>query len=280
MATQITEPATVGPGLTDWTNFIDRTTKQGRGYFGVTFSNLDSGSESKPQAGSIIENNGSFFQSASEESPTGWSSISNSTQAYMYMSSAGAYSYSTSAPTFSTSKNGWYSGTSRAVLKVYKDSSGNYTKKGIYVNTKYIADDIYIENDLTVGNDAEIGGSMTLGDGLDLGSTGGLDVATNTRYLHGTYTLGDIYDALAPFFTADDQELLVNGMYGTYSSPSITMYQVTRVKRVNSTTLKIYHLLFQAIYTTAGSLGGTIVDTTDTNITTASSTSYEVSLSW
>ena len=149
MATQITEPATTGTiGLTDWTNFIDRTTKQGRGYFGVTFSNLDATTESKPQAGSIIENNGSFFQSASEESPTGWSSISNSTQAYMYMDNAGAYSYSTSAPTFSASKNGYYNGTSRAVLKVYKDASGNYTNKGVYFSQNYIAGEIDTTDDI------------------------------------------------------------------------------------------------------------------------------------
>ena len=106
------------------------------GYEAVTIDEYATTASPEVQAGSKIEINGDLYKFTSAEAITGWSGISNSTQAYIKFVPSGSsvtVAYTSTAPTWSDSKQGWYGtgGTAndRYIFAVYKDGSGNYTKK-------------------------------------------------------------------------------------------------------------------------------------------------------
>lgn len=68
---------------------------------------------------------------------------------------------------------------------------------------------------------------------MELGSSAFYDVGTSSRYLHGTYTSKNIFDALSPFISTIGQEMMITGyLSGTAS----------RAKRIDSTTVRVYHI--------------------------------------
>ena len=118
---------------------VDRLDKM-VGYIQCSLSNYDNNLEPDIEAGSCLEVDGSFFYVTSDESISGWSGISNSTQTYIKATPSGSagnqslsFSYTTTAPTWSGAKQGYYeTGTSNRIIGiVYKDSSGNYTNKNM-----------------------------------------------------------------------------------------------------------------------------------------------------
>jgi hypothetical protein len=92
----------------------------------ITLSNYDNNSAPDVKVGSVFENNGAqFVVETSDETPTGYAGITNSTTFYLYYdSSAGAFIYSNTAPTWSNALQNWYNGNDRALFMMYKDSGG------------------------------------------------------------------------------------------------------------------------------------------------------------
>lgn len=117
---------------------VDKTvsiTWFGNGIYGYEASAItENATDSEPvvEDGSKIEISNEIYSFTGNESITGWSGISNSTQAYIYFVPAGSACtviFSATAPTWDTAKNGWYNGNNRAIWAVYRDSSGSYTSK-------------------------------------------------------------------------------------------------------------------------------------------------------
>jgi len=102
------------------------------GYEAVSISNYDNTSEPKVQAGAVIEISQELYEFSSEETLTGWSGISDDTQAYIYFVPSGSSCtviFSTTAPTWSDVKNGWYNGNNRALFAVYRTDATTYSNK-------------------------------------------------------------------------------------------------------------------------------------------------------
>ena len=106
------------------------------GYQAVSLTNFTSDTlEPALAAGSRLEIGGALFVAAGNESITGWSGIAVSSDVYIKLTVSGASataSFTTTAPTWSTSAQGWYSGSDRYIGGLYKDGSGNYAQKWLY----------------------------------------------------------------------------------------------------------------------------------------------------
>jgi hypothetical protein len=106
------------------------------GYQAVSLTNFTSDTlEPQIAAGSRLEIGGALFVAAGNESITGWGGISVSSDVYIKLTVSGASataSFTTTAPTWSTSKQGFYDGSDRYIGGLYKDGSGNYARKWLY----------------------------------------------------------------------------------------------------------------------------------------------------
>ena len=110
-----------------------------KGQARVTISEYDTDSAPVVKVGSVFDCNGAQYAvNTADETPTGYSGISNSTTFYLYFDeSAEAFIYSETAPTWSDDLQGWYNGNDRALFSMYKDSGGTlYQYKNIITNDK------------------------------------------------------------------------------------------------------------------------------------------------
>ena len=103
----------------------DQLVKQRKGYLGISITNWTTTTLPAIAAGSSIEIADSIYYSTAEEiiDSTGvWGTFGNSTFVYAYIDPASATSIlTTTAPTWSTSKNGFYgTGELRLVGIIYK----------------------------------------------------------------------------------------------------------------------------------------------------------------
>lgn len=106
--------------------------KQRLGYQAISLTNFSATTEPSVTAGSKIEVDGALYEFTSDETGTGWSGIGVSNDVYFYLVPSGSsstWAYSTTAPTWSTSKQGWYNGLNRCFGGCRKDASGNYVGK-------------------------------------------------------------------------------------------------------------------------------------------------------
>ena len=130
MGSQIAIPIN---GAADWSDFVDFTQRIARGYHGVSLTNYENDSEPQVAAGSGVEVGGAFYEFTALESITGWGAISNDTVAYIKVVPAGAaitVEFVAAAPTWSTSKQGWYVGNDRYLFDLSRGaSSGVYSSK-------------------------------------------------------------------------------------------------------------------------------------------------------
>jgi len=124
-----------GVGNVNLTSMMETLDRQRRGYQAISLTHYDDNLECKIAAGSIIEVGGALFKTEALESITGWGGIGNSNDVYVKIVPAGAVAtavFVTAAPTWSTSKQGWYAGNDRYVGGLYKDSGGAYVIKWLY----------------------------------------------------------------------------------------------------------------------------------------------------
>jgi hypothetical protein len=111
---------------------INAIEKQRVGYQAVSLSNFDNDSEPQVCAGSKIEIAGALFEFTGNESITGWGAIGINNDVYIKLvvaDTAVTAEFTTVAPTWSTTKQGWYHDLDRYIARLYKDGSGLYTRK-------------------------------------------------------------------------------------------------------------------------------------------------------
>lgn len=109
--------------------------KQRLGYPGVSLTHMSDSAEPRIAAGSKVEIGGALYQFSADETGTGWAGIGASNTVYILVTPSGttcAWSYTTTAPTWSTSKQGFYIASDRVIGGLYKDAGGNYTAKWLY----------------------------------------------------------------------------------------------------------------------------------------------------
>jgi len=118
--------------LSQVTVYANQIAKQRLGYQAISLTNYDNDLEPQIAAGSKVEIGGALFEAVSDENISGWAGISNSSHVYIKLIVSGATAtaeFTTDAPTWSTSKQGWYDGDDRYIGGLYKDASGNYYNK-------------------------------------------------------------------------------------------------------------------------------------------------------
>jgi hypothetical protein len=109
--------------------------KQRLGYSGISLTHFADAVEPQIAAGSKLETGSALYDFPTDETITGLAAIANNSQIYIRTTVAGTditASGTVAAPAWSTSKQGWYIGTDRVIGGMYKDGSGNYTKKWLY----------------------------------------------------------------------------------------------------------------------------------------------------
>ena len=111
------------------------------GYCGVSLTNYSTSALSAIASGSAIEIAGAFFKADADITinATSWTAITTATTAYVTLTPSGTAGsqiltaeYSATAPTWSTSKQGWYASAAssvRYVAQVYKVSSTQQSYK-------------------------------------------------------------------------------------------------------------------------------------------------------
>jgi hypothetical protein len=235
--TQYTEPATVNPSLTDWQNSIARDNASSRGFAEVDLDDYEDGATApKVAVGSRFDNNGALYVvSGAAESISGIAGISNSTTFYVYFDvSAGVFLASTTAPTFDKEKRGWYNGNDRALFRIYKDSSGEYDKRGFIENVESISSDLDIKGELSLfpnisslGDRVRVNTSVSSGSQLTLdagiyylalstggASTGTIDIFLSTSSWLQTHFLGNS-DSWFGLFFSDGTNIRINCTAGS-----------------------------------------------------------------
>jgi hypothetical protein len=144
--------------------------KQAVGFIKLSVTNYDTTSEPQIENGSIVEVAGSLFQYTGDESATGWAGISNSTACYMRVSESGgslSAEYTDTAPTWDGTKQGWYdaTGSYRYILRLYKDSSGNYVNKDVYAGRygeRGVQYQTVVEEDTSTGLSQSYNGTISV----------------------------------------------------------------------------------------------------------------------
>lgn len=142
---------------------------QRRGMLALSLTNFANTSES--QLVGTVEVNGSVYEFATAESATGWSGISDWTQAYIKLVpnvGAGtiAAEYTETAPTWDADKAGWYgtgaNANHRYVAGVYR-TAGAYGVKWLYLQIQDGSDNvrIYGQGNVKIDNSLEVDGTIT-----------------------------------------------------------------------------------------------------------------------
>ena len=126
-----------GIGDVNLTSLMETLDRQRRGYQAISLTHYDDNLEPKITAGSIVELGGALFKCEADESITGWAGIGNENDVYIKLVPSGStatVAFITAAPTWSTSKQGWYVGNDRYVGGLYRDASGNYSRKWLFLH--------------------------------------------------------------------------------------------------------------------------------------------------
>lgn len=132
-----------GVGDNNFTSFQETLDTTRRGKSSITLSNYDNDSAPVVKVGSWFESAGALLEVvSSDETPTGYGSVATSSEFWLYFDSTATttpyFYYDDTAPTWSNSKQGWYSSTvanDRALFSMYKDSGGTlYQEKYLLTN--------------------------------------------------------------------------------------------------------------------------------------------------
>ncbi len=141
--------------------------KQRIGFLQLTLTNFASTSEPAIAAGSVVEVGGSLYVFSGDEAITGWSGVSNETDAYIKLvPGVGLMTaeFVEAAPTWSDSKQGWYNGIDRYVAGLHRGAgAGDYEDKWVYQRSQDNNAGHRFYGDGTVDIDAGIKGNLPVG---------------------------------------------------------------------------------------------------------------------
>ena len=248
-------------GDVNLTSLMETVDRQRRGYQALSLTNFASLLEPKIASGSLVEVSGALFKFEIDESITGWSGIANSNEVYIKLVPSGSSItavFTTTAPVWSDSKQGFYSTNDRYIGGLYKDGSGNYSKKWLY---KYLTEVTGVVRVFGTG-DLSIAGMVNTDRVLEFASDAsiGWDESANEFVIdkalrvtgkvkpestyHGTYqsaspTENAVFDALAPFIPNVGDTILISGSAGTGVSVDI-LINFNRAFRSSSTVILLY----------------------------------------
>ena|SRR3990167_2670554 len=116
------------------------------GFQAVSLSAMETTSAPSIMAGSKLEVAGAFFTWGTDETPnaSSWTALSAQTHVYLACTPSGSAgnqiltaSWDGTAPTWSTSKQGWYSSTGsniRIIASTYKESATEYKNKALLIH--------------------------------------------------------------------------------------------------------------------------------------------------
>lgn len=233
-----------GVGDNNFTSFQNTLDVTRRGGANVTISEYDTDAAPSVKVGSWFENNGALIEVVSaDETPTGYSGITNDTEFYLYYdASAEAFIYSEDEPDWSDSKQGWYHPTEtndRALFSMFKDSGGT-----LYQDKTFIQQESFQRNVIT--------------DSIEEKNTGeGVKHLSKTKwkyYYEGNgETNGDIYDAISSWVPNVGDKMPVYGI--TEVQASSNSISVVTMQRTSTT--EIYFTGLQ--FTGSSTLGALIV---------------------
>lgn len=193
-----------GPGDNNFTAFQNSLDSQRRGDSSITITEADSSSAPSVIVGSWFECDGALYEIVTgNETPTGYSGISNSTVFYMYFDvSATAFIYDSTAPSWSDAKQGYYhptNTTDRAFYSIYKDSGGTLYNEKIKLLNK---------NEIRSG------------------------------YLFGQYQFDYIFSRLSSIIPDTGDVMVLNGGYS--NDGATDTYLFSHVERFTSTQMRFY----------------------------------------
>jgi hypothetical protein len=100
----------------------------------ISLTHFTDTAEPSVAAGSKLECGGALYEATADETATGWAGMTASAIAWLLFTpsgSTGAFSYTNTAPTWSTDKQGFYTGSNRVVAILYKDAASLYQFKNI-----------------------------------------------------------------------------------------------------------------------------------------------------
>jgi hypothetical protein len=133
MATKIREPQDNAADINEWKLFLQKVTKQGRGYICLELTNSNSGAKPEIAKASRVEIGGAFYDAApnSNEAVTG--TPSDNRNNYIYARPNGetaSFLFSNTAPAWNAEKGGWYRASSqdRAIAKFFYLDDQYYNK--------------------------------------------------------------------------------------------------------------------------------------------------------
>lgn len=140
-----------------------------RGFQAVSLTEYNTSAAAAIAAGSMCEIAGAYFQFAADETPTGWSSISTGSTAYIALTASGTAGsqivdagYVSTAPTWRDDLQGWYASAAssvRIIASVYKVSATSYWPKHVLENRQEIdSTQRYFPGSLSVGTSIQAGG--------------------------------------------------------------------------------------------------------------------------
>ena len=232
MAFQKTSDYAVGDvNFTSFMNSLDTTR---RGGSSITLSNYDNDSAPVVKVGSWFENNGALYEVITgDETPTGYSGISNSTTFYLYYDDSGdEFIYSSTAPTWSDSKQGWYNGNDRALFSMYKDSGGTLYQDKTKIQQSTFERHLELEQleleQLNVNTIEE----KTASAGVAFNST----VKWKYYYKTSSGTYADLFAELSTWIPTTGKAMATYGYFTTNGS------NILGIRRISATEISISYI--------------------------------------
>ncbi len=148
------------------------------GFQAMSLTNFDTSAESVIAAGSKVEIASAFFTFSSDDTPqaTTWTAITTANTAYITLTPSGTAGsqivtskYSDTAPTWSDSKQGWYTSAAsvvRYIGGVIKGSATQYDDAFVMDNTQFAAGNARITREIMLDDGNEIDVSASFTDGM------------------------------------------------------------------------------------------------------------------
>ena len=162
----------------------------------ITLTEFDSSTVPAIAAGSVVENNGSLYQFASEEAisttdPGTSSTVADGTVYVLLVPGTGTITsaFTATAPTWSDSKQGWYGTGDEANYRYIggaTKATASYSDKFIIKNTPLITDTkgINLTGNADISGDVSIGGDVSIVGDIDL--TSNFQQFEQIKYYTGT----------------------------------------------------------------------------------------------